>query len=242
MGNLTEVTIKLLFLFLPGIIYYVLLHKLTFRPKKDFNFFLIYSFIFAVMNYGIYAVLLNIFSKNDSKIHFLSDIFSKTNSFDYIEIFYVSLIAVVTVSIYSFISNNKILFNLNIYIQNNKWLRTHVPTFLKIYQKIIITKKFERIDVWNEIFDTPDSNYHWVLITDFESKQKYEGWVNKFSDNVKENELFLRDVIVYDLKDKELFRTPAIYLTRKSDNITIEFYQVPTTKHYDRYKKKKGKK
>lgn len=136
----------------------------------------------------------------------------------------------------------KVIYNLNKFIENNRWININLPTFLRIYKNIAFIKKFDRIDVWSEVLDTPDSNYHWVLITDLELKQKFEGWINKFSDNVKENELFLRDVIVYDLKDKELYRTPAIYLTRKADNITIDFFRVPKGKHYNRYKTNKEKK
>lgn len=242
MGNLTELTLKLLFLFFPGIIYYVILHKITFRPKKDFNFFLIYSFIFSLMSYAIYAIILKVFKFSDTKIHFLSDIFSKTNQFDYSEIFYVTLVAIITVLIYSFFVNKKVLYNLNKRIENNNWINIQLPTLVKLYKNIAFIKKFDRIDVWSEVLDTPDSNYHWVLITDLELKQKFEGWINKFSDNVKENELFLRDVIVYDLKDNELYRTPAIYLTRKSDNITIDFFRVPKGKHYNRYKTNTEKK
>lgn len=193
------------------------------------------------MSYGIYAICLKIFIGNNAKIHFLEDIFSKNTSFDYNEIFIVSIIAIIAVVLYSYFVNNKVLYNLNKYINKQEWIATNLPTFLKIYKFVAVTRKFDRIDVWSEIFDTPDSNYHWVLVTDLETKQKFEGWVNKFSDNAKDNELFLRDVIVYDLKDKELYRTPALYIARKSDNITIEFFRVHKTKHYNRYKKQKEK-
>ncbi|MDD3236667.1 MAG: hypothetical protein PHV37_01045 [Candidatus Gastranaerophilales bacterium] len=154
----------------------------------------------------------------------------------------VSLVAIITVVLYSYFVNHKIAYNLNLKIQNSNFIEKIFPTFLNLYKRLIITKKFSRIDVWNEIFDMPDSDYHWVLITDFEIKQRYEGWVSKFSDNVKENELFILDVIVYDLNDKELYRTPGLYMTRKIDNITIEFFKLTKTKHYDRYKNIKGEK
>ena len=117
MGNLTELTLKLLFLFFPGVIYYVILHKITFRPKKDFNFFVIYSFIFALMSYALYAVILKIFVGVDSKISFLSDIFSKSSEFNYMEVFNVTLVAIITVVIYSFFVNKKVLYNINRYLE-----------------------------------------------------------------------------------------------------------------------------
>lgn len=241
MGNLTELTLKLLFLFFPGVIYYVILHKITFRPKKDFNFFVIYSFIFALMSYALYAVILKIFVGVDSKISFLSDIFFKSSEFNYMEVFNVTLVAIITVVIYSFFVNKKVLYNINRYLEKQALINKHFPTYLKIYKQVCFIKKFERIDVWSEIFDTPDSNYHWVLITDLKLKQKFEGWVAKFSENFKENELFLRDVIVYNMKDTELYRIPALYLTRSPNDLTIEFFKVPKSKHYNRYQENKEK-
>ncbi len=69
--------------------------------------FEIIIFIFSVMSYALYALILKIFRFSDTKIHFLSDIFSKTNEFDYLEIFYVTLVAIFTVIIYSFFVNKK---------------------------------------------------------------------------------------------------------------------------------------
>lgn len=223
MGDFSELTIKLLFLFLPGIIYCILLYKLTFRPKKDFNFFLIYSFIFGIMIYGIYSITKHFLFGKSFEIYFLKDLFIHSKTFHYSEVFWVSLLGILLAIGYSWFTNNK---------------KLHFPTFLKIYNKLNITRKFDRIDVWSEIFSTPDPNYSWVLITDFDANQKYEGWINKFSDNVKDNELFIRDVIVYDMSDNELYRTPALYITRKSDSITIEFFMITKGKHYNRYKAK----
>lgn len=239
MGDLSELTIKILFLFLPGIIYCILIHKFTFRPKKEFNMFFLYSFIFGFGIYALYAFIQKIFFKVPT-IHFFDYLFTTPKTFNYEEIAFVSMLAIALAFIYSWFSNQRILYNLNAKITNSAFIQRHLPTYLSWYKIMPFTKKFDRIDVWNEIFDMPDQSYHWVLITDYDVKLKYEGWVSKFSDNVKDNELFLRDVIVYGIEDNELYRTPALYISRKSDNITIEFFRVKPTKHYYRYKSEKG--
>ena len=56
----------------------------------------------------------------------------------------------------------------------------------------------------------------------------------------KENELFLKDVIVYDEDDEELKRLPGLYITRKPDDITIEFFAIQPTELIDRYDKEEN--
>ena len=69
------------------------------------------------MSYALYAVILKIFVGVDSKISFLSDIFSKSSEFNYMEVFNVTLVAIITVVIYSFFVNKKVLYNINRYLE-----------------------------------------------------------------------------------------------------------------------------
>lgn len=45
MDILSITTIKILLLFFPGIIYCLVHEKITFHPKREFNYFLIRSFV-----------------------------------------------------------------------------------------------------------------------------------------------------------------------------------------------------
>lgn len=220
-----------------------MLEKLTFHPKREFNYFIIYSFIFGVIAYIIYGFILKCSAYPCKEVYFLNDLNSASSNianhqekFHYWEIFWTSIIALIMAIIVSWGINQKILENIINKISNNQWIQNNLPTFVKWSEYLVITKKFNNIDVWNNIFNDVDDATKWVMVTDQELKLKYDGWVYKFSDDVKNNELLLRDVIVYDMDSNEKYRTPALYLTRKNDSMTIEFYRMPTTNHFDRYK------
>ena len=44
------------------------------------------------------------------------------------------------------------------------------------------------------------------------------------------------------MKDTELYRIPALYLTRSPNDLTIEFFKVPKSKHYNRYQEENKEK
>ena len=61
MNEFSITTVKILLLFLPGIIYCLIHEKITFHPKREFNYFLIRSFVFGVVSYFIYGIYITLF-------------------------------------------------------------------------------------------------------------------------------------------------------------------------------------
>lgn len=263
MEILSITTIKILLLFLPGIIYCLVHEKITFHPKREFNYFLIRSFVFGVLSYFIYGMYITIFQgKTLEDVNFLKYITSSTNIDDLQvnEIFFASICAIIWAIIYAWLKNQHVFENLfskdfyKKFYKKEHWqiycpFKRQKCPYLKIpYLKIDfihILKFFYPFkvcesDVWNTIFNSNDVNMRWISISDNKLKLRYEGWVYKYSDTYKENELFLKDVIVYDEDDEELKRLPGLYITRKPDDITIEFFAIQPTELIDRYDKEEN--
>ena len=63
-------------------------------------------------------------------------------------------------------------------------------------------------------------------------KLSYYGWVSAFSDKVDDCELFLRDIQIYDdTTGKHIHTTPAFYIARNRNEISIEFPALSFTEH-----------
>jgi hypothetical protein len=73
---------------------------------------------------------------------------------------------------------------------NKHWLQ-------KFAQHIGVSSKFGDLDVWSHTFNSSDLTDRWVVVRDFARDLAYEGWVSAFSDTAADNELLLREVVVY---------------------------------------------
>lgn len=214
--DFSELTIRLLLIFFPGIIAALVINSLTTHKKKEFNLFLLYSFILGLTSYfGVYLfVLVNNMIVNlngyDGKLK-LQFLESLTNGESFIQIEEVLITTVVAFLMaigISAILNRGTL---------HKWAR-----------KLKITSQFGENDVWQHTFNSPD--IEWVTIRDFENDLIYQGYLGAFSDTFTSNELLLSDVVVYSSSTaEELYRVDAIYLTRNAANLTIEFQKLNST-------------
>lgn len=207
--QISELTLRLLLLFLPGMITVLMIEYLTvYKERKPFYFF-IYSFILGFLAYytffaGLKVGKLIFFSNSNVDVRFLSALFDKSASIDYREILWVSLASIFNGFFISFVVNRKY--------------------FHRFSQKLGITKKFAEIDVWDYLFNSDDDEMKWITVRDIKNDLVFEGWVEAFSDTVKESELFLRDVIIYrNSTAEELYSVPGLYLSRNRDEMTIEF-------------------
>lgn len=95
-----------------------------------------------------------------------------------------------------------------------------------------ITRKFsdiDTLDVWEYLWNSSD-NTQGVTVRDIKYDLAYEGWVEVFSDTFIENELFIRDVIVFNnTTGEKLYEVPGLYIARNQDEITIEFTGIEFT-------------
>lgn len=207
--NLTELTIRLLLLFFPGLIAALLINNLTTHKRPDFNVYILHSFILGMLSYFVANLLLllnnwylkmNGFQSN-GELSFFQSLTDNTVSISYKEVVVVTVIAFILAIIISL-------------ILNRGW-------FHWLARKAKITNQFGEGDVWQYLFNSPDIG--WITVRDLETDLVYQGYVSAFSDTHQENELLLGEVHVYDGKTAEfLYELKMLYINRDLNKITIE--------------------
>lgn len=206
--EISQFTIRIMVLFLPGIISYLVIHSFTVTKETKALHFIIYAFVLGFLSYFSWALLLQIISlipstQVDTDVRFLEALRDPDKQIDFFEIFWVSVISLLNGLLISFIVNQK-------YVH-------------RLAQTLHITKKFPELDVWDYVFNSSDETA-WVTIRDVKNNLAYEGWVETFSDTVKDNELFVRDVVIFrNSTGERLYETPGLYISRNRDEMTIEF-------------------
>ena len=219
--------LKIFFLFFPGIIAFFIIDLLTEVKARNSLHHILYIFVLGIISYSsteiLYKVLnflfhnacINVntklikFSLDLSCIHinsnFLNCLF-KEHEIPYLyNVIFTTIIAIIIGLILTYI------------IQNGK---VH-----KLAQKLNISRKFSDSTVWGYILNSKDLS-QWITVRDIKNDLIYQGWLAVFSAENKNNELFLTDVIVYrNSTGKELYQTYGLYITRKEDDLTIEFYK-----------------
>ncbi len=215
--ELSELSIRLLLLFLPGIIATIIIDTLTEHYERKSLDFFIYSFILGIGSYlflyltvGIFKVLLSAFFFYDPKsweINFLECIYNVNQKINIFEVGFGCISGIILALLICYSINHKLLNRFA------KWLD--------------ISRKFGDLDVWGYVFNSEE--VEWILIRDYEKDLMYEGWVGAFSATVKDGELFLRDVIVYRISDgTELYRLDGMYITLNRDrkDVIIEIREL----------------
>lgn len=222
---ISELTVRLLFLFFPGIVCTILINKLTERKEESIVYFFIRAFIYGLLSYFLLYICNFVFNNliklvinliciqgavpKQFNVMFLQCLFDSNVEFNIYEIFFATISSVLIAMVTIFVENKNLI---------NKFA-----------EKIGISNKFGEIDVWSYVFTSIDSNT-WVIIRDYDKSLVYEGWPSAFSSNYKENELFLENVTVYNIDCEELYKTEAMYITTTSDNMIIEFRKVISEK------------
>lgn len=215
--SLDVLTIKLLFLFFPGIICAYIVDKLTVHePRNEFHFML-RSFVFGLSSYFLYWIAIkaiNQFVNSSLEVVFLNSLASGMPDISCREIFWVTVLAVILGLIITVESTYKL--------------------FMKVVQRIKITRKFGDIDVWGFVFNSKQSNdIEWVTVRDLNHDLVYDGWFEAFSDNSRDMELLLRDVSVYKNSTGDfLYQVGAMYISKHREDIVIEFRGVPVNDEY----------
>ena len=210
--ELSEYTFRVILLFIPGFISFVIADALTSHPETKLHRVLIESLLFGFSSYFVYFLYTELPFVNTT-FSFLDTLSMKNATLDFAEILKVSGISIFIALIFSFFSNYKLLY--------------------RISRMFLITRKHGYVDLWSYIMDAKYPN--WVVIRDFENDLIYEGWVEGFSDSTEIDELFIRDVIVYkNSSGNRLYSTPALYIPTRRENLTIEFPRLKYTKVIDR--------
>lgn len=205
--ELSEFTFKIILLFIPGLISFIIFDALTSHPETKLHRVLIESLLFGFMSYFVYFLYTEL-PFIDTQFSFLDTLTIENATLDFAEILKVSGLSILIGLIFSGIINVKLLYRIS------RWFR--------------ITKKHGYVDLWSYVIDSDPS--YWVIIRDIGNDLMYEGWVEGFSDSTEIDELFIRDVIVYkNSSGKLLYSSPALYIPTKRENLTIEFPRLSFT-------------
>lgn len=209
--ELSEFTLRLLLLFIPGLIAAYLFDALTTGPRKDRFNFLLRSLFFGLASYFAYWLIVKILylrtpNSERPQVKFLLALNNASVSVPYLEIFIVCILGILIGSIATYAFTYR--------------------TFYRLSLKLGMSKKFGESDVWSFAFNSGETT--WVTVRDHANGLTFDGWAEAFSEGLERFELLLRDVTVYNLQDgSKLYDVGAIYLSRERSNATIEFRSVP---------------
>ncbi|OAN16493.1 hypothetical protein A3K86_10745 [Photobacterium jeanii] len=203
--NISDFALKLLILFLPGIICSFIVDTFTNHKERAKFEFIINSYVYGLLSYGFYWLLISklggLVAIEETHVIFLASLFDQSKVVSFKEIFNVCIVATLLGALITYVHTHKLHFRL---------LR-----FLRV------TKKFGELDVWGYFMNSPDVN--WITVRDIENNLMYDGWVQAFSDNSKEAEILLGDVVVYkNDTGEELYEVSSQYLSLDRAKIIIE--------------------
>lgn len=206
----TEFGFRLALLFLPGIITFLIIEKLTFRQSSSPIDIFLRSFIYSFLCYSAYYFL-TLISKLNLQFSFLNNLTSKDPSISFKEIFISTSFSIPIGLLLSFLSNNQILN--------------------KVAEIVKVTKKRSDLDVWSDIMLSSPRG-EWIQVKDLKSELFYDGWIEHFSTKAEIIELFLREVSIYGkgIENADNSVHSAIYLCFKREDIIVYFPLRPTPK------------
>ena len=206
--NLSEFAFKLIFLFIPGLIVFNIVDKLTFHKEfKTPNILLgslTYGFICYLIYYFLFIFIPDIFPFFPKQtFYFAENLTNSEAKLNFREIMIVTLLAIPTGLMSAALVNSRLLF--------------------KLSSKLNISDKLDDIGVWNKALE--DSLNNWIVIRDIKNDIMYMGWVESFSDGLDDHEILLREVEVSRNSDATiLYSIPRLYIyLNKENNLTIEF-------------------
>lgn len=213
--EVTELTLHLGLLFLPGIICALIVEKLSPNREWPTARFVLYSFVLGLASYLIYALLQSLSYpllhsvfcwkwpppwKWPPSVH----LFRSLNQHEDLDPTEILLTTIVSFFVGLVVSRGL----------NKHWLN-------RLARRMRASVKFGALDVWAHILNSDD--VEWVVVRDFERDLAYEGKVDSYSETYDVNELLLQDVKVYRNSTAEpLYEVKAVYLTRQKDDLTIE--------------------
>lgn len=201
--NVSSLFFELALIFIPGFIWMKIHSRYGFKGEKTQFDLILNAFIFGVLSYAFLYVVYRLRGWNLRLFELESD----SRKLIQPEIF-PEIIAAVVIAVVGGV--------LSLYVENHK-------VFTRFVQKIGATKTYGDEDVWDFVFNSPASSVTFVHLRDFEQRVTYAGFVEIFSESGELREVVLRDVIVYDFEQTEMYRVPRLYLAKERQNIHIDF-------------------
>lgn len=216
--QLSEFTLRIILLFIPGITCLTIIDRLTVHKELKLHQLLINSFVlgfFCYASYYLIILIIGTYSNISLQFSFLEALIDRNTALDFKKIILVIGWSVPMGFIFTFLIDRKILH--------------------KVAHALRLSNKFGDVDVWSYIMNSKMPE--WVVIRDLENDLMYEGWIEAFSDSTGKDEVFIRDVMIYkNSTAEELYAIPGLYLSRKRENLIMEFPSLQFTKYMKKIK------
>jgi hypothetical protein len=211
--EISALTLKLIFLLIPGALAATIYKRLTVSYKEQSDFmFIIVSIMQGMFAYLLlqllvfgYDFIFNLFSQTENKRSYETIItFSSLSDSDiipYSEIIYASIISIFLGFLTTKIEESKII---------------HI-----IARRIKVSHKYGDENLFSYFLNNP--NIEWIYVRDIENSLSYLGNIKSFSESQNFKEIVLEQVTVYNYPDsEELYDIDRIYLCLPIDKVIIE--------------------
>lgn len=200
--DVSQLTLKLIILLIPGALSVIIYNKLTINTKKkEFAFFIANSIVFGCINYLLCEAIFGwIFNMDDFTGFWLK---LKSDDIPFRAVAFASLFSLIIGLAGAKIDNFKVI---------NRFA-----------QKIRFTNKYGDENLFSYFLGLTDVNE--VFIHDIEHNLTYNGTVRHYSETENFKEIVLENVNVYPYDHPELgisYSLQKLYLARAKDNLIIE--------------------
>ena len=202
--GLSEFTFRLILIFIPGIISFIIIDNLTTHRQTKIHHWAIYSLLLGMLSYMPWYVLINIVKSVynvDMPIQFITSIVDSKAGVNFNEIIIASVCALFLGFFLTKVINSGCIF-----------------TFA---QNLGVSNKFGELDAWDRFIKkfSPE----WIRIRDLERNLVFQGVLQDTSDANDRDGIILTDVSVFsDDVGKFLYSTAAIYIPQKMESLLIE--------------------
>jgi hypothetical protein len=202
MNEISELTLKLIIISIPGAIALLVYQKLTISTQKKNSFdFVLHTIVFGSITYLICELVFDYVFNYQGFRDFWLTLKSKEIPFKIVAI----------------ASGVSLVVGYNAaYIDNNKWLN-------RLAQKIGISHKYGDENLFTYFLNREDIQE--VFIHDIANNLTYNGTVRHFSETADFKEVVLENVNVYAYDAPQngiAYSLKSIYLARPKDSLTIE--------------------
>lgn len=203
--GITDFTFRLILLFIPGIISFIIIDNLTIHKETKIHHWLIYSLLLGFLSYMPWTVLIDIIQSIydvNLPFQFVTNLINTNTTINFYEITIASITAIMW----------GLLFAKAI---NGSWL-------FRITTKFGISRKFTEIDAWANFLALYNPDF--VRVRDLAQGYTYQGILVSSSDANDRDGIVLQDVSVYDSDNPEnpLYHVEVIYIPQKMEELLVE--------------------
>lgn len=194
--DVTNVTVKLVLLLLPGIFGALLYEKLTIhRPWKQFRYVL-YILLISISAYVIldlFYQFINLFRcKSSLKLLFWDDLFQPSSTLHLIEVSWAVFVSFLLSILLSYVRTQGLIY--------------------KFFRCINVSNKYGSESLFYRVMEAKDVD--WIYLRDKNNKLTYLGQIAKYSEDEQNREVVLYNVTVYNYPEsQELYKVDKIYLS-----------------------------